>query len=92
MIILICSTGIGLIVDPGELRYDIIYNNNYYSYFFFFLKFSYKKLLFQITLVLLAHKIAYPRSVHLLRGNHESLMCTKEYGFKNEVYYIYIYI
>ncbi|KAH7826602.1 putative Serine/threonine-protein phosphatase [Monocercomonoides exilis] len=39
----------------------------------------------ELTLVLLAYKLAYPKSVHLLRGNHESAMCTKEYGFKNEV-------
>ncbi|KAA6360905.1 MAG: putative Serine/threonine-protein phosphatase, partial [Streblomastix strix] len=39
----------------------------------------------ELCLVLLCFKLAYPKSVHLLRGNHESAMCTKEYGFKNEV-------
>ncbi|KAA6399364.1 MAG: putative Serine/threonine-protein phosphatase 5 [Streblomastix strix] len=39
----------------------------------------------ELFLVLLCFKLAYPKSVHLLRGNHESMLCTKEYGFKNEV-------
>lgn len=38
------------------------------------------------TLVLLASwKLALPRHLHLLRGNHESATCTLMYGFKGEL-------
>ncbi|KAK2964215.1 putative Serine/threonine-protein phosphatase [Blattamonas nauphoetae] len=39
----------------------------------------------EIALLLLSLKIAYPKAIHLLRGNHEASLCTQEYGFKNEV-------
>jgi serine/threonine-protein phosphatase 5 len=39
----------------------------------------------EICLVLFCLKLLYPESFHLLRGNHESSMCTREYGYKNEV-------
>jgi serine/threonine-protein phosphatase 5 len=40
----------------------------------------------EIALVFFCYKLLYPQSFHLLRGNHESAMCTQEYGFKNEVF------
>lgn len=40
---------------------------------------------FELLLLLTAWKLAYPRHVVLLRGNHESTTCTTFYGFKNEV-------
>eukprot|EP00771_Trimastix_marina_P003876 gnl/Trimastix_PCT/588.p1 GENE.gnl/Trimastix_PCT/588~~gnl/Trimastix_PCT/588.p1 ORF type:complete len:346 (-),score=63.46 gnl/Trimastix_PCT/588:67-1104(-) len=39
----------------------------------------------EIVLTLFVFKLVYPNHVHLLRGNHESLTCTREYGFKSEV-------
>ncbi|KAA6400967.1 MAG: putative Serine/threonine-protein phosphatase 5 [Streblomastix strix] len=39
----------------------------------------------EIFLLLLCFKLAYPKRIHLLRGNHESAVCTKLYGFKKEV-------
>ncbi|KAA6389654.1 MAG: putative Serine/threonine-protein phosphatase 5 [Streblomastix strix] len=39
----------------------------------------------EIFLLLLCYKLAYPQSIHLLRGNHESAVYTKLYGFKIEV-------
>ncbi|KAA6383308.1 MAG: putative Serine/threonine-protein phosphatase 5 [Streblomastix strix] len=39
----------------------------------------------EITLLLFAIKLSVPRAIHLIRGNHESFNCTKDYGFKAEV-------
>ncbi|KAJ4455761.1 putative Serine/threonine-protein phosphatase 5 [Paratrimastix pyriformis] len=39
----------------------------------------------EIVLTLFMYKLVYPNHVHLLRGNHESQTCTREYGFKAEV-------
>ncbi|KAA6384640.1 MAG: putative Serine/threonine-protein phosphatase 5 [Streblomastix strix] len=36
-------------------------------------------------LILLCFKLAFPQHVHLLRGQHESEVRTKEFGFKNEI-------
>ncbi|KAL6776700.1 hypothetical protein ACKKBF_B30600 [Auxenochlorella protothecoides x Auxenochlorella symbiontica] len=36
-------------------------------------------------LLLLAWKLAAPQHVHLLRGNHETALCTMVYGFKGEL-------
>ena len=38
----------------------------------------------EILLLLLAWKVARPRSWHLIRGNHETKYCTMMYGFKAE--------
>ena len=39
----------------------------------------------ELLAVLAAWKLALPRSVLLLRGNHESTTCTKMYGFHAEL-------
>lgn len=39
----------------------------------------------EIVVVLLVAKLLYPDSVHILRGNHESLWMTQSYGFEKEV-------
>ena len=39
----------------------------------------------EIVIVLLVAKLLYPESVHILRGNHESLWMTQSYGFEKEV-------
>ena len=79
-------TEIGLIVAPGERKFVALPISFYFVLFISTLTLNLSTSLSpQITLVLLSHKIAYPKSVHLLRGNHESMMCTKEYGFRNEV-------
>lgn len=36
-------------------------------------------------LLFLAWKLALPRHVFLLRGNHETALCTMVYGFKSEL-------
>ncbi|KAA6374393.1 MAG: putative Serine/threonine-protein phosphatase 5 [Streblomastix strix] len=38
----------------------------------------------ELFLMLLCFKLAYPKSVHLLRGNHECAKSTLKRGFKNE--------
>lgn len=38
----------------------------------------------EIVLLLLAYKVAFPSSVHLLRGNHECRSLSTFYGFRNE--------
>ena len=53
------------------------------------LVYFFEMFLFQITLVLLAFKIVYPNSVHLIRGNHESYRTTQQYGFRDEVLALY---
>jgi serine/threonine-protein phosphatase 5 len=39
----------------------------------------------EICIIFFCYKILYPNHFHILRGNHECGMCTREYGFKNEV-------
>lgn len=39
----------------------------------------------ELLTLLVCLKLALPACVHLLRGNHESAMCTKYYGFMGEV-------
>ncbi len=39
----------------------------------------------ELLALLVALKLAFPRSVYLLRGNHETSSCTLGYGFKGEV-------
>ncbi|KAA6377874.1 MAG: putative Serine/threonine-protein phosphatase 5, partial [Streblomastix strix] len=46
---------------------------------------DYKTFGTEIFILLLCYKLAYPQSVHLLRGNHESSLCTKKHGFMREV-------
>ncbi|KAL3506966.1 hypothetical protein ACH5RR_032348 [Cinchona calisaya] len=36
-------------------------------------------------LILLAWKVLKPNRVHLLRGNHETKLCSTKYGFKQEI-------
>lgn len=38
----------------------------------------------EIAVTLFAYKILYPESVHIIRGNHETLYCTRIYGFLQE--------
>ena len=34
---------------------------------------------------LLALKLKYPKNLFMLRGNHESALCTNTFGFRDEV-------
>jgi len=43
----------------------------------------------EVILTLLAWKLVYPQSLHLLRGNHETIQMNKIYGFEGEVLYKY---
>ncbi|XP_071938942.1 serine/threonine-protein phosphatase 7 long form homolog isoform X1 [Coffea arabica] len=36
-------------------------------------------------LILLAWKVLFPNKVHLLRGNHETKLCSSKHGFKQEI-------
>jgi len=40
----------------------------------------------ELLLAVLALKLALPRCVCVLRGNHESNLCTKVYGFQKELH------
>ncbi|GAB0489123.1 hypothetical protein MMPV_000339 [Pyropia vietnamensis] len=39
----------------------------------------------EVIMTLLAYKVAYPESMHLTRGNHETLAMNSVYGFQGEV-------
>ncbi|XXQ39572.1 Serine/threonine-protein phosphatase [Plasmodiophora brassicae] len=38
----------------------------------------------EVAVTLFAFKLLYPGAVHLIRGNHETLYCTRTYGFMEE--------
>ncbi|KAH7821776.1 putative Serine/threonine-protein phosphatase 5 [Monocercomonoides exilis] len=40
-------------------------------------------------ITLYALKVCYPEHVHLIRGNHETAFCARDYGFRSECLYKY---
>ena len=46
----------------------------------------------EVIITLLAWKLVYPDSVHLTRGNHETIQMNKIYGFEGEVLHKYSHI
>jgi serine/threonine-protein phosphatase 5 len=44
---------------------------------------------FEVITLLLAYKVAYPSSMHLVRGNHESKSMNRIYGFEGEIKHKY---